>query len=318
MNSIFFPLLVLLAGFVGLVRSGTLLVRALTFLARFFQISEYMVAAVLMSFATTLPEFFVGVSSAIGSVPALSLGNIIGANIVNLTLVAGLVAIVGKSISIESKIYERHFLFMMLAGILPLLLASDGLLSREDGIILFGIFVWYLYRVARGKEYFARIFNEWHANHHANGNVFRMLGLFAAGAILLLVSAGAVVWSSSQLAARFQLPLFFFGLVALGIGTQLPELAFGLRASSFHHGRLALGNTLGSVVFNSTLILGLVAIITPVRVTVDAHYTLGAWFLAAALLIFNLFARRSSDITRREGFILLSLYFVFLIAEFAF
>lgn len=318
MNDFLFPFIVLLAGFVGLVRSGTLLVQALTFLVRFFQFSEYVVAAILMSFVTTLPELFVGISSAIGGVATLSLGNIMGANIVNLTLVAGLVMIISKSISIESKIYERHFLFMTLAGIMPLLLASDGLLSREDGLILFGIFAWYIYRVARRKEYFARVFNELHADHHPDGKIFRMLGLFLAGTVILLASAGAIVWSSSQLATHFRLPLFFFGLLALGIGTQLPELAFGLRASSFHHGRMALGNTLGSVVFNSTLILGLVAIIAPVHVIVDAHYIFGAWFLAAALLIFNLFARHSSDMTRREGFILLSLYFIFLIVELAF
>lgn len=318
MNGFFLPFFLLIIGFVGLVRAGAVLVHSLTYLSRFFHLSEYLVAALLMSFATTLPEFFVGISSAIGGVPALSLGNVMGANIVNITLVAGLAAIMSRSISIESKIYERHFLFMMLAGIVPLLLASDGILARQDGFILLGIFAWYVYRVVRGREYFARVFNELHQNHYVDGRVFHALGTFLGGVAVLLVSAGAVVWASDTLTQRFNLPLFFFGLLALSVGTQLPELAFGLRASLFHHGRMALGNTLGSVVFNSTLILGIVAIIAPISVQIDSRFTFGAWFLAAILLLFNLFARRSSDLTRREGIILVMLYFVFLFSELAF
>lgn len=321
MNDYGILVVVLIAGLVGLVRSGAILVRSLTVIARFFHISEYLVAAVLMSFATTLPEFFVGVSSAIGGIPDLSLGNIIGANIVNITLITGLVAIISGSVSIESKIYERHFLFMILAGIIPLLLASDGLLSREDGVILFGIFAWYLYRVFREREYFTQIFSELHNHHnhhHNHGRIFHAFGWFFLGAVILLASAAAVVVASRQLAAHLDLPLFFFGLLALGLGTQLPELAFGLRASAARHGRMALGNTLGSVVFNSALILGTVAFIKPIPVTIDNHFTFGAWFLAAALLIFNLFARRSSDLTRREGLVLLALYLIFLVVELMF
>lgn len=319
MNDYGFLFLLLAGGLAGLVRSGTLLVRALTHIARFFHISEYLAAAVLMSFVTTLPEFFVGVSAAIGGIPALSLGNIIGANIVNITLLAGLVAIVSGSVSIESKIYERHFFFMMLAGIAPLLFASDGMLSRQDGVILFGIFAWYLYRVIREREYFARVFNELHLNNHYDRTrIFRALGWFLFGSVILLVSAGVVVWASHQLAQRLNLSLFFFGLLALGLGTQLPELAFGLHASSFRRGRMALGNVLGSVVFNSTLILGTVAFIAPISVAVDNRFTFSAWFLAAMLLLFNLFARRFSNFTRREGIILLAFYVLFLIAELAF
>lgn len=318
MNGLFLPFVGLFLGFFGLVRAGAALVHSLTYLSRFFHLSEYLVAALFMSFATTLPEFFVGISSAIGGVPDLSLGNVMGANIVNITLVAGLAAVISGSISIESKIYERHFLFMMLAGIMPLLLVSDGVLAREDGIILLGIFAWYVYRVVREREYFVRAFNELHQTHHIDGKVFHALGKFLGGIIVLLISAGIVVWASETLAQRFNLPLFFFGLLALSVGTQLPELAFGLRASSSRHGRMALGNTLGSVVFNSTLILGVVALIAPIAVQIDNRFTFGAWFLAALLLLFNLFVRRSSNLTRREGIVLLALYFVFLVSELAF
>ncbi|MBU1159678.1 hypothetical protein KKD04_00660, partial [Patescibacteria group bacterium] len=107
--SLYFYIAIFLLSFCFLVRAGSDLVRSLTRLARFLQISEYILAFVLMSFATTIPELFVGISSAIEEVPRLSLGNIIGANFINITLVIGIVAFLNKGIKIESKISQKNF-----------------------------------------------------------------------------------------------------------------------------------------------------------------------------------------------------------------
>ena len=152
-------LIVFIVSFFVLAKSSAYLVKSLTSLARFFRLSEYLVAFLFMSIARSIPELFVGISSAVKNIPEFSLGNVLGANLINITLMIGLVVFLGNGLRVDSKISRRNFWIISGFAFLPLLLAGDGVISRGDGGVLLLAFVFYLLRMQKEKEYFSKTIN---------------------------------------------------------------------------------------------------------------------------------------------------------------
>ncbi|MBU3925959.1 sodium:calcium antiporter, partial [Patescibacteria group bacterium] len=309
-------IIIFIISFLFLVKAGTMLVKSLTRLARFFQISEYILAFILMSFATTIPELFVGISSAIENIPKLSLGNIIGANFINITLVIGLVAFLSKGIKIESKISQKNFWLIFFIALLPIFLATDGIISQGDGLLLILTFVLYMTSLIREKEYFTKTIQEIEFNNHTIYGVFKMLGSFLLGIVVLIASSAVLVWSGKQLILEIGINALTFGIIFVALGTTLPELAFGIRASMLKHSSMSIGNAIGAVAFNSAFIIGLVSMISPIHINDGLSFFIAAAFLIAAMLLLNVFVYTRSNISRRESLILIFLYFFFLLTQY--
>ncbi|MFH1956239.1 MAG: sodium:calcium antiporter, partial [Patescibacteria group bacterium] len=301
--SLYFYIAIFLLSFYFLVRAGSDLVKSLTRLARFLQISEYILAFVLMSFATTIPELFVGISSAIEEVPRLSLGNIIGANFINITLVIGIVAFLNKGIKIESKISQKNFWIIFFIALFPIFLATDGVISRGDGFLLIFAFLLYLISLLREKEYFSKSIIEIENNNHRISDVFKLMGRFVLGISILLASSVALVWSGKYLILETGLNTLTFGIIFVALGTTLPELAFGVRASMLKHSSMSIGNAIGAIAFNSAFIIGLVSIISPIQIDGGESFFIAAAFLVTALFLLNVFVYTRSNISRRESVI---------------
>lgn len=309
-------IVIFIISFLFLVKAGTVLVKSLTRLARFFQISEYILAFILMSFATTIPELFVGISSAVGNIPKLSLGNIIGANFINITLVIGLVAFLSKGIKIESKISQKNFWLIFFIALFPIFLATDGVISQGDGLLLILAFVLYIASLIREKEYFTKTIQEIEFNNHTICGVFKMLGSFLLGIFVLIASSAALVWSGKQLISEIGINALTFGIIFVALGTTLPELAFGIRASMLKHSSMSIGNAVGAIAFNSAFIIGLVSIISPIHINNSLSFFITAAFLISALLLLNVFVYTRSSISRRESTILIGLYVFFLFIQY--
>ncbi len=309
---------VFLASFLFLVRSSSSLVKSLTGIARLLSISEYLVAFVLMSFATSISELFVGISSAVSGSSALSLGNIFGANLLNITLIIGTVSLIYGGIELESKISRANFWLIFILSLFPLLLGADGVISRADGVILLVSFAIYIWHVLGEREYFSKA-----VNHRPTGiagvtGAARDLAAFFIAVAILVASSAALVWSGVKIAALASFTLFSFGAIFVALGTTLPELAFGIRASLSKHGSMAVGNSLGSVAFNSAFIVGLVSIIRPITINGLNQFFFVAGAFIAAFVLFNIFVYSRTFISKREGVLLLMVYAVFLIMEFWF
>ncbi|MBU1159905.1 sodium:calcium antiporter [Patescibacteria group bacterium] len=309
-------IIIFAVSFLFLVKAGTVLVKSLTRLARFFQISEYILAFILMSFATTIPELFVGISSAIENIPKLSLGNIIGANFINITLVIGLVAFLSKGIKIESKISQKNFWLIFFIALFPIFLATDGVISQGDGLLLILAFVLYMASLIREKEYFTKTIQEIEFNNHTIYGVFKMLGSFLFGIVVLIASSAVLVWSGKQLISEIGINALTFGIIFVALGTTLPELAFGIRASMLKHSSMSIGNAIGAIAFNSAFIIGLVSMIRPIHINNSLSFFIAAAFLITALLLLNVFVYTRSSISRRESVILIGLYFLFLFVQY--
>jgi len=307
---------VFLVSFALLARSGGMLVKSITHLARFFRLSEYLIAFVVMSFATSVPELFIGISSAVGGVPSMSLGNIIGANFINITLVIGLVAFFSNGIKVESKISRKNFWLIFFIAFLPILLAVDGVISRGDGAVLILSFAIYIASLAGEREYFTKVLSEIEFNSETIGRVFKDLIGFSGGVLILLASSALLVWAGKELSSAIDIGMLSFGIIFVALGTALPELAFGVRASMLKHPKMSIGNSLGSIAFNSAFILGIVSLIKPISLQGGHGFFAAAAFLFAAFLLFNLFVYTRSSISRGESAILIFLYLFFLAFEY--
>ncbi|OGZ32807.1 MAG: hypothetical protein A2V69_03190 [Candidatus Portnoybacteria bacterium RBG_13_40_8] len=309
-------LLVFVIACYALVRSGAVLVKILTRLSGYFKLTEFVLAFVLMTFATTLPELFVGITSGIKGFSIVSLGNVIGSNLVNLSFILGLVAVVARGLKVESKIAKRDSWIIFVIASLPLLLLFDKKISRAEGFLLLILFGWYIYHILKQKDAFTHRVH--HIRHDITGleKLLKVFIYFIISALVLIFSSWVLVEMAKLIAEDLYIPLSLISLILVAFGTSLPELIFGMRAAIAKHEGLSLGNIIGSVVINSTFILGLTAIISPIQVENTKVIYIGGGFMMVAILLANLFIATKNKISWKEGLFLMAFYLAFLIAEF--
>lgn len=299
-----------------LVKSGTVLVKVLTVLSRYFKLTEYVFAFILMAFATSVPELFVGITAGIRDLSTISLGNIVGSNLVNLSFILGTVAIVAKGLKIESKIAKRDAWIVFFIALLPLLLLYDKQISRGEGVLLMVVFGWYIYHILRQKDAFTRRMNTMRRSAKAFKKVLKNLIYFLIAFAVLLLASWGVVETAKLIAKELYVPLTLIGIILVALGTSLPELVFGVKAVIAKHEGLSLGNLIGSVVVNSTFILGLVAVINPIKIQSLNVIYIGGGFMIIAILLANFFIATREKISWKEGLLLIAFYILFLVAEF--
>ncbi len=293
-----------------LVIAGTGLIKSLLTIGAYFRLSEFVVAFIIMGVSTSISELFVGITSALKGIPSLSLGNVLGANILDLTLIAGLSIILGRQIKIKKKVIKRDSMLMILVAILPVVLMGIGNeLSRIDGIILlFSFFFFYWHVIHHKKE-----FRHTEHNHLSKYKIISSPIIFAASLIILFFSANYVVKYGTLIALNLNFPNILVGLFFVSLGTTLPELTFELRAMKSNHPELAFGDLMGSIVTNSSLILGVVALINPITANFYIFLT-SAVFMIAMCFLFSAFVN-SARITTMHGITLILLYILFIIVE---
>ena len=291
-----------------LAKSSTVLVDALKKIAGYFGFSQFVLSFLLMAIATSLPELFVGITSAIENHPIISLGNVVGSNIANVTLVVGLAAIMARGILVEKRINKEDAFYMNLSNIAPLVLLWDLKLSRTDGIILLLIYAFYLYTLIREAKRYSK-------KERTENQLFKNMMRMVLGVVVLIASADMVVKTSGAIALGLGVPLVLIGLIVVAIGTSLPELSFEIQSMMKRQSGLAFGNILGSVVTNSTLILGVTSIITPIQVENAPLFAFSALFMVLITLLFTAFLRSGYRLSWKEGYGLVFLYILFVIIE---
>lgn len=306
-------ILILFGALFVLIRSGTWVIQSLSNIARFLKWSEFVVAFILVAFVSSLPELFIGISSAMHGVPEVSFGNIIGANVINLTLAVGLAVFLTGGIQIERKIVRRDALYTAGIAILPLLLILDGKLSRIDGMILLTAFVFYTVWLFSQKERFSKVYN----NNHALGFRYflRNIFIFFVSIALLLAGAELVINTAKSMAEIVGISPVYIGILLIGAGTALPETYFTIKAALKGKKEMILGNLMGAVIITSLFVLGVVALISPIKIIDFSPYFIARIFLFLAAAFFFVFIRSGERISRKEALLLIAIYIVFVAAE---
>jgi len=317
---LFFYILIFVICCLILYFSGEWAVRGLVRIAGFLGWREFVVAFFIIALAGSLPNLFVGVTAAFQEIPELSFGDVVGNNLVLLTLGVGLAVLFtkGGEISVKkSRTIQTTAIFTILAVILPLLLILDGELSRIDGILLIALFLFFIFWLFSRQERFTRIYSEEETLSIIKGfKIFvKDSGKVISGIILLMLSAWGIIISAQFLAQSLNVPLILIGLLITGLGTALAEIYFSVASAMKGQIWMILGNLMGGVIIPPTLVLGIVALIQPIVITDSLPLVIAGFFLIIVVFLFFFFIRTGRKITKKEAFFLLGIYIVFVITE---
>ena len=319
-----FNFLLLIVGIFILVRSGIYIVKALVNITHFLNVSEFTLSFILMAFATTLPEFGVGISSALSGQPMISLGNVFGSNILNLSFILGLIVLISGKLESNGEITAHRGWANFFFGISPIILLLDLELSRIDGLILIGLFFLQLVRIFKISEIIQHRRDFWKTfiNHFNDREdkfgikyFLKNIMIFSLASGFLLLSSSIIISSIEKISFKVGVSELLLSIFIVALGTSLPELFFGIKAILSKNYGLSLGNLYGASVFNSTWILGLTALIYPIKIIETNSYYFTAATMILVLFLANLFLWTFKKISRREGIVLLLIYLSFLIIQ---
>ncbi|MFA7708251.1 MAG: sodium:calcium antiporter [Candidatus Pacearchaeota archaeon] len=278
--------------------------------AKHCHISEFLISFFVVAFVVILPETTISFISAIQGHSELALGTLIGSNVADLTLIFGIIALFSfKGVKVKSKILKNTFFYLILL-FLPLLLGIDGSFTRIDGAIL----------LCAGILFFIKLYHDGKSLHkktfHKNKeSLFKVLILLILSLVILVITAYFTVKFGINFANEIHVPLILVGLTVIGVGSCLPELIFSIKAVRKNHNELALGDILGSVILDATVILGIVILISPFSVpALTEHITAFSMFFATFFVV--LFMRTDHLLSKHEGIMLILAYILFLIVEF--
>ena len=285
-------------------------------ISRFLGWREFVVAFFVMAFVGSAPNLFVGISSAIHKIPQLSFGDIIGGNLIDLTLAVALAVLIAKGLSAESKMVQTSSIFTIFVAIQPLLLILDGTLGRVDAIILILTFFFYIFWLFSKKERFTKTYEDNQIPVVKEFKIFiKDLGRVILGISLLLLAAEGIVKSASFFAESLNLSIALIGILIVGLGNALPEIYFAIASARKGQTWMILGNLMGSIIVPATLVLGIVALICPIKVPDFSPFAIGRFFLIISAIFFLFFVRTGRKITKKEALFLLGIYITFVLVE---
>lgn len=314
-----YPLLFL--GFFALVKGASLLVDGASSIARRFNVSDFAIGLTVVAFGTSTPELFVTLIATFAGSPDLAVGNVVGSNIANTLLILGVTALI-RPLAISRGMVLREMPFGLLASCALLFVAGDALLDgatrgvvgRADGLLLLSFFSIFLYYSASTAQRVAGM--EDLTPTHGHG-LAAASALVLAGLVSLTLGGKWIVDGAVAIARAFGVSESLVGLTVVAIGTSLPELATSAVAAWRGNGAIALGNVLGSNIFNIYFVLGVTSTVRPLPFRAENIVDLAA-MIGANLLLFAvaLFGRRMV-LHRWEGGVLVASYLVYIAAGIA-
>jgi len=300
-------------GFILLIKGAGMLVEGASAIGRKFNISEMVIGLTVVSFGTSLPELLVTTVASMNGQAELGLGNILGSNIANILLILGIAALV-RPLPIPRDTYFVEVPFSLLAVLLLGFLANSNLfedgsnqISRFDGGILmyfFSLFMVYIYVISKskiGKD----------PDNPSSLIMVKSVVWIALGIGGLYFGGNWVVDGATEIAKLFGLSESVIGLTIVAIGTSLPELVTSAMAAYRNNTAMAVGNAIGSNIFNVLWIIGFTAIIQPLNFNPTSNLDILMILIASSLLIMAVIIGRQPRISRWEGFVFLLFYITY-------
>lgn len=306
----------LLAGLALLLAGAESVVRGSTRLARRLGVSSLIVGLTVVALGTSLPELFVSTIAASRGEPGVALGNVVGSNIFNLAVILGASALV-RPIAVEMALVRLEIPFVLAISLLFVGMAWDGTIGRVDAPILLVLFAAYMAYLARSARREPGIVPEPDeadgATSEKDGTLWASIALVALGLVVLVLGARWLVNSAEQLARSWGVSERVIGLTVLAGGTSLPEAAASIVAAARRESDLAVGNLLGSNIFNTLGILGVAGLVRPLGPTAP-FLGLDAIMLLVCVVALLPMARSGWRLSRWEGGLLVGLYVAYLVA----
>ncbi len=301
---------------IGIIISSHFVINSLKRISYQLGWKEFVVAFFTASIGAVLPELFIGVRSAIGGIPELSLGNIMGQNIMLFTFSVAICTLILGEIIVKSKTVRAGTGFALLSTGLPFLLLYNGVLSRIDGVILILFFLLYVRWFFGDRDRFIKDYGEQGRVEKSSSNIFRDIGVIVGGLFIIILAAEGIIMTAGEFAVSMGVPIGVVGLTIVGAGVALPETFLSVKLALKGQSWMILGGLMGAIAISSTLVLGIVALINPIIISDFSPYYTGRFFLLFGGVTLWFFVRTSNKITKKEAYILFALYILFLFFEF--
>lgn len=294
--------LLLIFGIVVVLKSADWLTNGAVGLATKLGISQIVIGLTIVAIGTSMPEFFVSIVSAIKGTPDLAVGNIVGSNIFNVLLIVGVAATVAP-IAIQRATVRRDIPIAIVASIMLTFMMLDDNISRIDALILFAAFIAFIWITLRNSKNDA---NEKDASTEKVIPTWKSVLFIIFGLVGLVLGSNIFVDNASSLAHGWGISDAVIGLTIVAGGTSLPELATSAVAARKGDSGIAIGNVLGSNVFNILMILGLTGIISPMHIQNITYIDMAVMVISMAL--FWLFSFTKLRVERWEGCVLIACF----------
>jgi cation:H+ antiporter len=323
------PSLLFLGGLVVIVLGAELLLRGATRLATLLGVPPVIIGLTVVTVGTTMPELAVGVTAALEGNSGLAVGNIAGTNVFNILVILGLSAVV-RPLPLHLLSFKLDVPVMIGAALMLIVMAWDGVLARADGLLLLIAALSYTLTLVllsrRESQAVRREFAEEYgretilsskdaALHSRWARGLWFLALLAAGVAITLLGAELLVSGAVRLARAFGVSDEIIGLTIVAVGTSAPELATTLVATIKDERDVAIGNLVGSCIYNILVILGVAGVVAPDGVQVSREVLWIDLPLAAAVALLMLPVFRTGDsVSRREGSLFVGIYLLYLLA----
>jgi len=315
----------LLVGFFLLVKGADYFVDGSSNIAKTLRIPPIIIGLTIVAFGTSAPEAAVSITASLDGQNGMAMGNIIGSNVFNLLMVVGAAGFI-KTLNVEKSILSKEFPFLLLSSILMVVLSADmiltgstsNILSRFDGLILLILFVGFVYYLikmalkARNvslEETSISIDADVVAISHEQP-IFKSIIYSIGGMVAIIFGGKLVVSSASYIASTFGVSDQLIGLTVVAIGTSLPEFVTSIIAATKGESDIALGNVIGSNMFNILFVLGISAFISPMAI--EPKLIIDGIVMIMATCLTYFFAIKRKDVNKCESLILIGLYLAYL------
>jgi cation:H+ antiporter len=304
-------------GFILLIKGANYFVDGSSNIAKMLNISPLLIGLTIVAFGTSSPEATVSILAALNGNADVAIGNVVGSNIFNITLVVGITAMLNP-LKVENDTIRKEIPFTLLASLILMIFISDvmlqsansNIITRSEGLVLlliFAVFLYYIFEVARNhKASISNVPAQQGTKQWGKQIVLTVLGLAA-----IIFGGDLVVRSSTDIAFSLGMSETLVGLTIVAVGTSLPELVTSITAAIKKQSEIALGNIVGSNIFNILFVLGASSVIAPLGV--DNRIFIDVFIMIVLTFLLLLFSRTNFKVGKIEGLILAVIYITYLV-----
>lgn len=301
-------LFILIISLFLLIKGAILSTRFAVKLAESFKLSKYVVGFIIVAIISILPETLISINSAIEGIPSLGLATLLGSNVADLTLIFAIIIFVtNKKIKIESKILKNNIIYPFIL-LIPIILGLDGYYSRLEGISLLIIGLIFYYFAFKNND-------EPKTENISKDKRIKYVFLLLFSMAILLFGSHFIIISTTNLAVNLGISPIIIGMFIIGLGSTIPELLFSIKSVQKEDDSLAVGDLLGTVLADATIVIGILSLISPFSFPVKIIYITGVFMVISSFLLFY-FMKSGKTLTKNEGFILFIFWLVFILVEF--
>ena len=289
------------------IKSAEYAIQYSTKIATNLKIPKYIVGFLIVAIISALPETMISIDSALQGTPSFGLGTLLGANVADLTIILAIpIFLYSRSLVVKSKIIKHFKLYVFMIA-LPVIFGLNGYYARWEGMVLIlaGFYFYYLLfwrnrkSIVKSGGYFS----------------WKYFSFLLLSMMVLLVGANFTVKFGVSLAESLSIHPIIVGMFLVGLGTTLPELLFSVKAVKHNHDELAIGDIMGMVITDSTIVVGILALISPFAFNPKIIYITGSFMVAASVVLLY-FMRTGRSLNKKEALALVFFYALFVFAEF--